>query len=1147
MSLPALSVRRPVTVLVATLTAAVFGFLSARQLPIDLLPDLSYPTLTVQTVYPDAAPISVEQFVTRPVEEAVGVIPGVRDMRSTSRAGLSEVVLEFEWDEDMDVAALDVREKLGLVELPQECDQPRVLRFDPSLDPVIRLALTGPRPLDDLRQIAERYLKPRLEAVQGIAAAKVRGGLDPEYQVDADEDRLAAYGLTLADLSRALQAENINRPGGTVRDWGAVYLVRTINEFESIEQIERTVVRETRDGRVRVEDVARIHRGHRDRDEITRSQGAETVEIALHREGSANTVAVSRAASEEIDSLNREIAKEGLSLTLLTDQSLYIAEAISQVWSAAILGGILAILVLYFFLRDPVATVIIALSIPISVLATFLPMRQAGVTLNIMSLGGLALGVGMLVDNSIVVLEAIDRRRREGRSRREASILGAGEVAGAVTASTLTTVAVFFPIVFVKGVAGQLFYELAVTVCLSLIASLIVSLTLIPSLAALDAGTISGAFGATRLRWDEAPAVEPVASRLFRFARSGPAGAGRWKRRLLLPVRLLVLPVAALLTALQWLADRLAGTLDRVRIGPFALEPLGHPDHPGSRLVALLAFPLRLVLLVVVALLGGLFWAASTIFRALTWPLARAFEWLQHRYPVWLSAALRRRLAVVALALAVFAAALLALPLLGTELVPDLSQGEFAFRLRLPAGTPLATTAQVVERIEGPLVGDPRFARVFSVVGSLPSAASGRQTLGENLAQINFVLAGGSSAEQEAAAIGRVREILRLFGEVEAELVHPSVLTIKPPIAVQVFSDDLDDLDRGAAQVARAVGRVRGVVDVASSVEPGSPEVRIELDRERAGTLMVQPDQISQALRGQIRGDVVGQFREAEERIDIRVRAVESARARASDVEQLRIRLNNGAIVPISAIADVVIDRGPAAIHRVGGARVAEVIAKTSGTDLGGTLAAVQREVGAVPLPQGVVAELAGQDRELKLSFDSLKLALALALFLVFVVMAAQFESLVQPFVILLTVPMGLVGAILALLVTRQPISVLALIGTVMLIGIVVNNAIVLVDAINRRRREGEALDEAIVEAGSERLRPILMTTSTTVLGLLPMAVGLGAGDELRAPLAITVIGGLLVATGLTLVVIPCFYRLIIGRRTPVELPGAVLGEESPA
>ncbi|MFT7462276.1 MAG: HAE1 family hydrophobic/amphiphilic exporter-1, partial [Pseudohongiellaceae bacterium] len=977
----------------------------------------------------------------------------------------------------MDFAALDVREKLGLVQLPLEAARPRVLRFDPTLDPIIRLALSGDRPLDELRQLAERWIKPRFEAVLGVAAAKVRGGLDPEVHVDVDINRLASLGLDLDDVGAALTAQNVNRPGGTVKDWGSVYLVRTLHEFDDLEQIARTIVRETASGRVRIEDVATVTRGHVDRDVITRNAGVEGVEFALHREGSANTMAVSAAVRAELDEV-RAMLPPDMELTLLNDQSTYISAAVNQVWSAALIGGLLAVLVLFFFLRDVPSTVIIALSIPASVVATFLPLSRTGVSLNIMSLGGLALGAGMLVDNSIVVLEAIARRRSEGLSRREAAARGAGEVAGAVTAATLTTVSVFLPIVFVTGIAGQLFYDLAMTVCLSLLASLLVSLTIIPTLSALDFGAMGRTGGETLFRWDR---------------REQTDGDPPWT----------------------------------LRFGGLILPPVGNGVHLFSRLLTALLLPPRLVLALAFGVILAAWWAVAWVFHVIAWPMARSFDVLGKVYPVALRGALRGRWVLLPVTFALLAIALQAARGLGTSLVPDLSQGEFAFQCRLPEETTLQTTSSVVERIEAQLAGDERLARVFSVIGSLPSTASGRQTLGENLAQIDVVLPDDATPADEAAAIARVRQVIAVFPAVEAEFVQPSVMSVKPPIEVKIFSEDLDTLEQASAVVTQAVARVSGVRDVASTVEPGSPEVRRTIDRERAGALGVPAAALSRMLSSQIRGLVVGEFREDEERLDIRVRAQASERDRASEVADLSIRLAGGMSVPISAVADIEISRAPAAIYRADGARVARVTAHAGARELGRILDDLRDELAAADLPAGASIELGGQNDELKVSFDSLSLAMALAIFLVFVVMAMQFESLVHPFVILLTVPLGAVGVVAALWISGEGISVLSLIGSVMLAGIVVNNAIVLIDAINRRRRAGQELVPAIVAGGAERLRPILMTTATTVLALLPMAMSLGEGDELRRPMAITVIGGLTVSTLLTLLVIPCMYRVL--------------------
>jgi HAE1 family hydrophobic/amphiphilic exporter-1 len=710
------------------------------------------------------------------------------------------------------------------------------------------------------------------------------------------------------------------------------------------------------------------------------------------------------------------------------------------------------------------------------------------VTLNIMSLGGLALGVGMLVDNSIVVLEAIDRYRKMGHGRAEAAAQGAGEVAGAVTAATLTTVCVFLPIVFVRGIAGQLFYDLAVTVCFSLLASLVVSLTLIPTLQSLDPQGFRRIEPGELLRGTTGETLPRGAIKLgpavFLPLASDPGLFARGLGYILLPLRVLLRAV-----------------------------------------VCSLLYLLKGLILLVTAAILGIWWVLAKLLTVVFLPFTALLELTRRAYPGALRAAVRARWAVLPLALALFVLAAAAVPTLGTDLVPDLAQGTFAFRLKLPEGTPLYNTAAIVERVEARIVDDPRFARVFSLIGSLPSTASGRSTRGENLAQLNLVLPDDARTLDERGAVERVRRVLALFPDVEAELVHPSVLKVQAPVVVQLFGESLDDLEAASRSTTEALGRLADLRDITSSSEPGNPEITIELDRDRAERLGVRVDPISRSLRRQISGEVVGQFREQEERLDIRLRAAEKSRNRANAVRDLRFRLDNGSVLPVSAIARVELTRGPAAIHRVNRSRVVEITAEVDGPDLGGTLDTVRETIAGLRLPPGVVAEMAGQGSEMATSFGSLKLALSLAVFLVYVVMAVQFESLRYPLVILLSVPLGLVGVVAALKLTGSSVNVLALIGVVMLAGIVVNNAIVLVDAIQRRRGAGAALDEAIYEAGVERLRPILMTTATTVFGLLPLALGWGAGDELRRPMAWTVIGGLTAATLLTLVVIPCLYR----------------------
>ncbi len=1089
MSLPAAAARRPVAVLTATLAVAVFGALALERLPVELLPDLRYPTLTVQTTFPDAAPLSVEQLVTRPIEEAVAVVPGVREVRSVSRAGLSEVTVELAWGRDPELLSLDVREKLGLVRLPDEVEPPRVLRFDPSLEPVARLALVGDRPLAALRDLAERWLEPRLEAVDGVAAATVRGGRAPELLVLADRDALAARGLALEDLAQALRAAHVDLPAGSLRERDAVYLVRTVHELDAPEKLAATVVRDGPGGPVRVGDVARVERGAREQEEVARLDGRESIELAIHREGSANVLVVAAALRRELEALARELPPD-VRLVPLADASRYVGLAVRAVWADALAGALLAALVIWFFLRDPASTAIVVLSIPVSVVAAFLPMQAAGVSLNVMSLGGLALGVGMLVDNSIVVLEAISRRREAALAagaptaglRARAAAEGAGEVAGAVTASTLTTLSVFVPIVFVEGVAGQLFRDLAVTVCASLLASLAVSLTLIPALAALGDG-----------------GDRPAGPSLFAWDQAVPAADG---------------------AARPW----------TLRLPGVVLAPVGDGRHLVSRALTLALAPPRVALALALGLALALLGALAAAFHAATWPAARALDRLGAAYPPALGRALRRPLVVAAAGAAAFLAAVAWLPRLGLDLVPDLRQGELSLRLRLPEGTALPATADVAARVERALREDPRVARAFSIAGSLPSSASGRRTAGEALAQVDLVLAPGAD---EDAVVARARRALEAFPRVSVELARPTALQSRPQVEVLVHGEDLAALDAAAEAVAAALREVPGVDDVASTVEPGSPELEVVPDRERAAALGVSAEALAQALRRQVRGEVVARVRERERRVDVRVRLDEPFRARAAQVALLPVRLPSGRTVPVSALAEVRPVRGPAAVHRAGGGRVARVTARAGVRDLAQVLADVRAATAGLALPAGVTAELAGQDEELARAVASLRLALALAVFLVFVVMAVQFESVVHPFVVLLSVPLGLAGVVGALALSGTAVSVLVLIGAVMLAGIVVNNAIVLVDAVNRLRGEGLAVAAALTTAGRERLRPILMTTATTVLALLPMALGLGEGAELRRPLAVTVTGGLLLGSLLTLVVVPCLYALL----SPADAP----------
>ena len=1144
-----LSLKRRVTVAMAAVAVLMFGAVAFTRLSLNLLPDISYPSLTIESRFPGAAPAEVESLLTRPIEEAVGVVGGVQRLTSVSRPGLSQVTLEFGWGRNMDFAALDVRQKLDLVPLPQESSKPVLLRFDPSNDPILRLYVTvaekktaedgesedgesedgesedgesedgeeedleaaaedaepeEPPDLFELRYFGEEVLKKDLESTEGLAAVKVNGGYEEEIQVHIDEGRLAMLGLGIEEVRDRLSRENVNQAGGSLYEKEARYLVRSRNEFEDLDDIRATVVFNDGGRLVTLGDIAEVRRGFRQRDVVTRFNGKEAVELALYKEGDANTVQVARAVRERLAATRKELPGN-VAVEVGADQSHFIQASVREVQSNALVGGAIAVLILLLFLKDLRSTLIIAVSIPISVVATFFLMYRTGTSLNIMSLGGLALGVGMLVDNAIVVLEAIHKRREAGDGAFEAARRGASEVGQAVVASTLTTVAVFVPVVFLQGVAAQLFRDQALTVSFSLMASLAVSLTVIPMLAAVL--TAAG---------DNAPRA------------ALPENAGRVRR---VVHAVFVRFPTLILFGLRWLVVKLLA------------------------LLALLALPFTKVFDV---LLGGVLSA----------------------YPAILRGALRARALVVLVAIALLVGTATLVPRLGLDLIPTLSQGEFSFRVELPEGTPLEATDRFMASVQEVLDGDERVASYASIAGGAGLSLASTGTEGENVARVQVRMKKGTSPDDEDAVAevlrSRLGELLADVDDASFKHERPSIFTFRTPIEVELYGDNLHDLQVASQTLQPTLAEVAGVVDLKSSAELGNPELQVRFHREQLVQMGLDLSQVASTLRGKVQGEVATRITQGDREIDILVRSVEMGEASVDEVSELivghrslsrtvvdRVAVRNaqtrggsggagesvfgtrqvaGDTVPIrlKSVADVELVQGPTEIRRIGQKRVAVISGGLVGRDMGAVATDIEAVLASSKaiLPASVVPSLGGQQEEMERSLESLLKAMGLAIFLVYLVMASQFESFLHPFVIIFTLPLAAIGVVGALLLTANTLNVVALIGAVMLAGIVVNNAIVLIDAVNRlRRQEGLEKTEALIEAGRRRLRPILMTTATTVFGLLPMALGFGEGAELRAPLAITVIGGLAVATLLTLVVIPVVYSLLERQRHLEDVP----------
>jgi hydrophobic/amphiphilic exporter-1 (mainly G- bacteria), HAE1 family len=1028
MSLPQLAIRRPIAVAMAFLAVTILGVISFTRLPVDLLPDVAYPKLVIYTTIPETAPEEVERFITEPVEQAVARVPGVERVESVSREGVSLVVLRFAWGTNMDFAALNVRERVDGLRgsLPERAKRPVVLRTDPRSEPIIAISVAGGRDLWSMKEVAESVFRRRLEQVDGVAQAAVIGGLEREIHVDVDAPLLESHGISIDQVAAALAQANVSSPSGTIRRGRFRYALRTLGELQSVEQIGDVVVAQRSTayggpvGRVLLRDISRIEDGFRERESIARYNGREAVGLLVFKEAGANTVRVAERVDEVLAQLRAEYG--GIHLDVAMSQAGFISGAVSNLAGNVVAGGVLAFLVLILFLRDPRYPVAIALAIPISVISTFALFHLAGVSINIMTLGGLALGTGMLVDNSIVVIENTFRHRERGLRAAAAAAAGAREVQRAITAATLTTIAVFGPIIYVRGVAGELFAALSLAVAFSLLASLAVAVTLLPTLAA---------------RWDGA-VTAGAQPRMLR----GAAGA---------PLR----------------------AFDR-------------------------------------------FWER----------VARAY----HRT---LESALRHRAGVVLASVLLLAATIpfaLALP---RSVLPLVDQGEFRARLELPRGAPLERTAEVTAALEALIQAEPEVEAIFTRVGRQAAIVGmDEDGSGLNTALLEVRLRDGARAR---SLMERLRPKLALLpeGVVSLETGHGTALgkllgAGAADVAVRIRSDDVDAAMAYAGRVAARLSGVPEVTNVRVGPEPGQPEYIIEIDREQAAAYGIEPAVIVSVIDGAMRGRASRTpFVAFDRRVPMIVRLPEAERRSLATLDGLLVRG-----VPVREMIRVREAVGPVEIQRLDQGRVVPLFADVVGRDVDGAVRAVEAAVAAVPPPASVRLEIGGANEEMRRSFRQLFLAFALALLLVYMILAAEFESLVHPFTVLLSVPLGLVGAVFALFLLGGGLNTVSLIGMVVLIGIVDNDAVVKIDFINQLRREGLPIRRAILEAGQARLRPIVMNTITTMLAVTPMMLGLGQGASLQAPLAIAIFGGLFTSTILTLIVIPVVYELVDDARS---------------
>jgi hydrophobic/amphiphilic exporter-1 (mainly G- bacteria), HAE1 family len=1048
MSLPRIATARPVAVAMFFIAAVLLGGISFTRLPVDLLPDIAYPRLVIYTTHPETAPSEIERFVTEPIEQAVARVPGVERIESTSREGASMVVLRFAWGTDMDFAALNVREKIDGLRgvLPERAQRPVVLRTDPRSEPIMAISIAGTGDLWAMKELTEAVFRRRLEQIDGVAQAAVTGGLEREIHVEVDATRLDSHGVTIDEIAAALASANVSSPSGTIRRGRFRYALRTLGELQSVHQLGDVVIaqRSGAGGRsgdmLRLRDVAVITDGFRERESIARYNGREALGVLIFKESGANTVRVAEQVTTVLGELSAEYP--AVSADVAMSQAGFVSAAISNLVRNMIAGAVLAFLVLLLFLRDPRYPVAIALAIPISVVTTFGLFHLTGVSINIMSLGGLALGVGMLVDNSIVVIENIFRHREKGLRAAAAAVTGTREVQRAITAATLTTIAVFGPIIYVEGVAGELFAALSFAVAFSLLVSLAVAVTLLPTIAA---------------RW-------------------GGDGAG---------------------------PEGDAG------VGAGVVAEAGAHDRDGytrgsrsSRLAHLLAAPLH--------------------------AFDRGWARLAAYYHTALDAALRHRGRVVLAALLLLVLTLPFAWALPRSVLPAVDQSEFRARLELPRGTPLELTAEMATRLESIVRADPAVAAVFTRIGRQAAVVGmDEQHSGLNTAMLEVRLHDG---ERSRAVLERLRPQLGALpaGSVSLETGQAAALgrllgAGEADLAVRIRGEDMDAAMTYAGVIARELATVPELTNVRVGTELGQPEYIIEVDRERAAAYGIEPGSIVSAIDGAMRGRTSqNPFVAFDRKVPIIVRLPESERRSLATLETLRVRG-----VPVRELVRVREAVGPVEIQRLDQSRFVPVYADAVGRDLDRAVAAVNAAVLQRPPPPGLRHEIGGENEEMRRSFRELGFAFALALLLVYMILAAQFESLVHPFTVLLSVPLGLIGAVFALWLFGAGLNTVSLIGIVVLIGIVDNDAVVKIDLINQLRREGTPLREAIIEAGRARLRPIVMNSITTMLAITPMMMGFGQGAALQAPLAIAIFGGLFTSTVLTLLVIPVIYELL--------------------
>lgn len=995
------------------LIVVLIGAISLTELPIDLFPEFEVPVAIVVTSYSGTGPQEMENLITRQIEGAISTVANIDTVSSISSEGSSIVIAQFNFGVDMDMAALEMREKVDMVKgiLPEESEEPMVMKIDPNAMPIVQISLSTEGDLAGLQDLAEDTFSQRFERIDGVASVDIYGGFSREVEIAVNQNELANYGLSSSQLAQLLSASNLSLPGGTISRGEQELSVRVTGEFESLEDIRNMPIPLGSGDVIRLGDIAAVNLVAEDISTISRTNGANSITMAIQKQSGRNTVQVSERIKEEVERLQRDYPNTQIDIVL--DTADFIVQSINTVAQNAILGSLLAVLILYIFLKNIRTTLIIGVAIPISLITSFILLYFNGITLNMMTLGGLALAVGMLVDSAIVVLENIFRFNSEGHSREESAIEGASEVGMAITASTLTTIAVFVPIMFVEGIVGTIFRDFALTVTLSLAASLVVSLTLIPMLS----------------------------SKIMKVSERE-----KGKRRKLQP-----------------LYDAFDGVYGRV-------------DGTYRRL---------------------------------------------------LSKGLRRRKLTLFIALAIFIGSIASLFAVGMEFLPATDEGMINMSIELPLGSDIDKIDEITLEVEKELLDIPELDIISTSIGG------GNMMMGMGGGDSNISLLLIPLSERDRSTAEVAEEIRRRVKDIPgaeisvSEASSTAMIGSGNPISIAIKGPELDELERISEEIRDIVQGVDGTREVTTSLSDSMPEIQVLVNKEIAATYGLTAAQVATSVRNNAAGNTVTRLKQGGEEIDVVIRSVGGVTESIGSFQYMEIPTPTGANIPLSQLAEVTVEKGPTSINRENQERVVSVNSQIVGRDLNSIVSDVEMELQEYTMPDGYSYSIGGENEEMIDAFQQLGLALGLAIILIYMVMAAQFESLIYPFIIMFTIPLAFSGGALGLFLTGRSLGVTALIGVIILSGIVVNNGIVLIDYINTLRKHGMERREAIETAGPIRLRPILMTSLTTILGLIPITLGVGEGAELMAPMGSVVIGGLILSTLLTLVVVPVMYTIL--------------------